>query len=154
MQFAIFDFGTVIKEATRLSGMAVAGERTREPLIKIYEHMLAAEEALFASQGRRGGGSWQHLKPDTVRRKGSSIILVQTGALRDSLTKPGAQFQILRIGNTELEFGTSRPDAAVHQTGTRDGRIPARPFMRFTPFDINRWITIINEHLLRPHRGY
>lgn len=152
MQFAIFDFKTPIAEAHRLEKGALAATQTREPLILIAVDMMIAEEELFASQGRRGGGSWKHIKPETAARKGSQLILIESGQLKDSLTKIGARFQILRIGNSEIEFGTDKPGADALHGGTKDGRLPARPLLRFTPGDVNRWIITIGEHLMRPHR--
>lgn len=151
-QFGVFDFGSILEETERLNKGALAAENTKEPLIKISVQMMEAEDALFASQGRRGGGSWKHIKPETAERKGSSVILIDTGTLRDSLTKPNAPFQILRIGNTELEFGTSAPAAAALHEGSSDGSLPARPLLRFTGGDVDSWIRIIEDHLLAPHR--
>jgi len=62
----------------------------------------------------------------TVRRKrGRGSILVDSGALRGSLTQAGHPEQIVELGRDSLLYGTRVPYARFHQRGTR--RMPARP---------------------------
>lgn len=131
-----------------LSGLHALDNRT--PLTEISANIFEIESAVFSSGGRRGGGSWKQLKPETIKRKGKDEILVDYSALKDSLTVPGAPFQILEIGNESLVFGTNRPYAFVHQHGSVKARVPARPFIRFLPTDITRWTRIIAAHLMSP----
>lgn len=74
-------------------------------------------------------------------------ILRDTGALGNSLMpgvlnnqnpvtvemKPigvdGNQYQIFEIGKDEIVIGSSRPYCAVHQHGSKNGRIPRRQFL-------------------------
>lgn len=128
---------------------------TRVVMDKIYLDMLRVEAAVFSSQGRRGGGSWASLKPDTVRRKGTTEILMGghgdeygPDALLRSVTEPNAPFQILHITKNSVTFGTDRPYAETQQYGS--GRSPARPFLRFTASDRSRWMGMIAEHLMKP----
>lgn len=136
--------------ASKLEQGALKANTMRGPLIEISVDMMKTEEAVFASQGRRGGGSWKPLKPETIKRKGNSLILIESGELRASLTHPGAKYQILRIGNNEIEFGTARPGAGAHQRGSKSQGLPARPFLRFTGYDESRWIRILTSHLMEP----
>lgn len=131
-----------------LSGLHALDNRT--PLAEISANIFEIEGQIFASGGRRGGGSWAQLKPETIKRKGSTEILVDYSYLKDSVTIPGAPFQILEIGNESLVFGTDRPYAFVHQHGSVKAHVPARPFIRFLPTDISRWTRIIAAHLLSP----
>jgi phage gpG-like protein len=156
------DFGDVIKEAKRLKNGAISARTTRPVMDKIAADMFRVEKAVFSSSGRRGGGSWAKLKDTTVKRKGTSTILRTSGAnpgyssigddaLYNSLTEPGSRYNVLRIGRDSVEFGTDRPDAGVHQYGSRKRNIPKRPFLRFLPSDTNRWTNWITEHLMKPH---
>lgn len=116
----------------------------------IAEDMFKIEAKVFSSKGRRGGGSWKKLKDDTVKRKGSDTILKQSGILQDSLTIPNSQYQILEVHKTGIIFGTSRPFAAVHQYGSTYNNRPARPFIKFMPYDLNRWNKMLLEYLVEP----
>jgi hypothetical protein len=115
--------------------------------------MMRVEAAQFSSQGRRGGGSWAQLKPDTVRKKGTSEILRTRGAspgyskfpedsLFKSLTEPEAEFQVLHVTKSSIIFGTTHPFA---EKLNRE-----RPFMRFLATDRARWGRMIAEHLMAP----
>ena len=73
------------------------------------------------------GAPWPPLAPATVRRKGHDTILVETGALRKSLTSKGGDAirEIFDEPQEGFSFGTSDPKAPFHQAGTE--RMPARP---------------------------
>lgn len=153
MEFIILDVNSSTERvAAKLNLGADAALDNEAPMLKIVEDLFKVEAAIFASQGRRGGGSWAKLKEDTIRRKGSTEILKGTHdeLLFKSLTEPEAEFQILHVDRTGIEFGTDRPFAAVHQTGSSKRNIPRRPFMRFTQFDMNRWNAILGAHLMAP----
>lgn len=154
MEYILIDFeGSIAKVEASLEASARAALNPQPAFRIIYEDLLRIEKAIFASQGRRGGGSWRRLKPDTIKRKGSSEILVDTGALKTSLTEPGAPYQILNMGNTEMEFGSELGTAAIHQSGAPSRNIPARPMIRFTQADHARWNDILLQHLTRSLRG-
>ena|SRR5215831_2559237 len=122
-----------------------------EPIIQLIAlDMMEITNTQFTSEGRRGGGSWKRLAPSTIRKKGSSQILQDTGKLIDSLTVPGHGLQILNIGFNEIEYGTRRPWAFVHQHGSRDGHVPARPFLRFRVEDEARWRGMLAQWILEP----
>lgn len=146
MEFLILEFGAKeLEDQLLMAGEAAV--QTLPVMEEIQTDMFRVEEAIFSSGGRRGGGSWAQLKPDTIKKKNSSKILVDTGALKDSVTQPGAQFQILEITNLGIMFGTDRPWAVVQQTGS--SRVPARPFIRFLPNDVNRWTGMIARHIMK-----
>jgi len=148
----------------------IGAKQSRDTMVvmeKIVADMMRAERATFYAQGRRGGGSWKPLKPDTIRKKGvgyQNILrtdLANPGyskiegsnsvdTLFRSLTRPGAQYQILNVTNTSIRFGTDRPYAGAHQHGSWLRFIPARPFMTFLPSDQERWSRMISEHLMAP----
>jgi phage gpG-like protein len=145
--WVIRDFHTVERVAEKLQAH---GERANDMfgvMTKIALDMLEAERKLFESQGRRGGGSWKPLKPDTIRRKGHNRILVRSGMLKASLTELGAPFQVMDITNTTIRFGTDDPIGLVHEMGL--GTVPRRPIIKFGSFDNKRWNNWIIEHLMR-----
>lgn len=134
---------------------------TRVVMERITADMMRVEAKTFESQGRRGGGSWKRLASDTVRKKGDSQILRTDGArpgysslepdaLFRSLTVPDAPYQILNVTRNSIRFGTDRPYAEVQQRGSWIRSIPARPFLRFLPTDMNRWRTMMIEFLMEP----
>jgi phage gpG-like protein len=135
----------------------------KKPLEIIRTDMFRIEEALFRSQGKRGGGSWKRLKPDTIRKKGNSKIIYTEGSnsfysaygnntLVKSLTQKDAPFHSSHIGNHVLSFGTDRPWAESHQYGAPGASIPRRELIRFTPRDQERWIGWLNEYVMQPYR--
>jgi phage gpG-like protein len=158
MRFELLDFGTTQRAANK---QRASGERALNfmPVMEaIAVDMLAIEETVFTSQGRRGGGRWKALAPDTVRRKGGDQrILFTSGhenygsgddALFRSVTKPDAPDQILKVFKTTIHFGTKRKYAARLQYGGKG--IPARPFIRFLPTDVARWERWFLRHVMEP----
>lgn len=153
MEFVVLDVNrSAERVAAKLNLGADRALNNEEPMWNIVEDLFKIEAAIFSSGGRRGGGSWAKLKPDTIKRKGSSEILKGTHdeSLFRSLTEPGAEFQILDVNRTRIEFGTNRPFAYVHQHGSSRRNIPRRPFIRFAPYDYNRWNQILAAHLMVP----
>lgn len=65
------------------------------------------EEAAFATGGRSQGSPWKKLKQNTIRRKGHSKILVDSGALRAALTNPSARGNKLKDMRWEVYYGVS-----------------------------------------------
>lgn len=75
----------------------------------------------FASEGGETGIKWQDLAPSTVSgRRGSEHPILQfpgSGALRESFMRGGAD-HIEEIGKQEMLWGSNKPYALFHQTGT------------------------------------
>lgn len=153
MEFNITSEGTAEHVALLLRSGARRGRDTHAVMDKIVADMMRVERAVFDSQGRRGGGSWARLKPDTVKKKGTTEILRTRGAkagyskfpadsLFRSLTELGAEYQILDVGNDRILFGTDHPYAEVIAG--------QRPFMNYTNYDAERWKLMIAEHLMAP----
>jgi len=141
---------SIVHQAERFQEGRVAAELMKPVFDLIALDMMRTEDKMFSSQGRRYGGMWKPLAPSTVYKKGHSTILVDTGALRRSLTTPEAPYQILNIDNEGILFGTSRPWAYVHQYGSRDGHVPKRTFLDFRIQDFVRWQDMMMRHLMRP----
>lgn len=102
----------------------------------------------FATNGR---GRWAPLASSTIAERvakgyGLGPTLVREDDLIDSLTIPGASYNITRITSVALEAGTVIPYARFHQYGTR--RMPARKVIDLTPIDRRRWAWLVQEHLM------
>jgi phage gpG-like protein len=151
MIFHISDNGTARIVAERLNESGVRAMEIEPVMMEIIKDMMRITALNFSSGGRRGGGSWAKLKPDTVKRKkGDARILRDTDALYRSVTEPDAPYQILKLEPTGFQFGTSRPYAHVHQRGSSAAKIPARPFLRFLLPDEARWRDMLANHILKP----
>ena len=100
------------------------------PLLKALGN---AAHGLWNEKFRRSGPGWEPLSEVTLkkrRKKGKDAeILKDDGILFASLTDSASEAAIFELDSTELRIGTNREFAEVHQFGSRDGRIPARPFM-------------------------
>lgn len=160
----VTDFGSTEQVGLRLKNMALAAVDTIVPMHEIAADMLRIERVTFKLQGARGKGvsRWTALKPDTVRKKGSTRILFTEGAkegysalgsntLFRSVTVPDAPYQDLTVSKKVIFFGTKRPWATVHQYGS--SKHPPRPFMYVLPGDIARWDRLLFRHLLKPFLG-
>lgn len=94
----------------------------------------------------RGYGTWAPLKPETIaRKKGNSMVLIDTGAMFSSL-----KIAKLSEGSVEVDvpFGGKNHSERVpgfHQKGT--SRMPSRKIIEVTPqltmalkATVNRWV--------------
>jgi phage gpG-like protein len=105
----------------------------RAKLPEIQNAVLATIQTnrglLFDSEGAANGhGRWKDIK----YREGR--ILQLTGNLRRSLAPRNAKGTVPPGGTVKwnrdvITIGTNVPYAAVHETGSKKKRIPARPFM-------------------------
>lgn len=111
----------------------------------IAEDFYEMEENLFNSQGASGIRGWAPLAPSTLRRKKGPSILVETGALRKSLTKPGGT-NIRKLSRTEARLGSRDPKVAFHFFGTRT--MPRREPIQITEKDKKRWVKLVQRHLV------
>jgi phage gpG-like protein len=112
-----------------LQAAFVEVERTFGDLKSVFE--AVGEEALgdirhrFDSQGP----GWEPLSASTVKRKGSTRILHDSGNLYASFQK-GAAGNVTRINPTGAEFGSSISYGVFHQEGT--SRMPRRTIIEVT----------------------
>jgi len=157
MQFAFTDHGDLMNLTKKLEYMGKQARHTRPVMSRISLDMMEIEKKVFSSNGRRGGGSWAKLKNSTVRWKGSTAILRTRGSrpgydsgkdyLFKSLTVKGAKYSVNVVTNNSVTFGTTRPAAVVHQTGSARNNTPARPFIKFTKLDQLRWDRWVLDHV-------
>jgi hypothetical protein len=107
------------------------GDKIENPGEKLFNRLKAAGmEDIDQRFMSRGYGTWPSLSPRTIKRKGHSFVLVDTGAMLSSA-------KAYRRGNRifiRIPYGgrTHNPDVPrYHQTGTR--RMPQRKIIEVTP---------------------
>lgn len=141
------DDRAVIEALERLRARAGAAG-LRPALALCAEYMVESTKRRFASSSAPDGSAWAANAPATLERKRGGRPLVQSGQLARSI-----RWQYAGDG---VEIGTDRfasewrGGAAVHQFGSRDGRIPARPFLGFSHDDVQALEEIIAAHLEQP----
>lgn len=102
------------------------------PVFKeIANALLNETENAFEKQASpMDGSAWQPLAESTLKqKKGKGKILYDQGTLQGSLTTMATPTAAI-IGLNAQSKGYAYP--AVHQFGSNDGTIPARPFLPFT----------------------
>lgn len=132
------DIGEHVAETTRqrfVAGTAPDGSRWAPNAESTYLGMLGARD--LRQDGR--------LNARGARRMANKRPLVDSGLLAEQIV-----WQLLPGG---VEIGTNRfagqwpGGAAVHQFGSRDGRIPARPFLGLSAEDESVIVDILERHL-------
>lgn len=101
---------------------------------------------VFGRAQSPSGEPWEPLQKATIRSKGSSAPLIDTGTLRGSI--------VASASDSAITFGVSGPAeryAGTHQFGTRT--VPARPFLPVTDEDfqtgpIGAWWERLRERVL------
>ena len=147
-----FDDGGILAV---LDGLALAGTRPRELLRAIGAGLADSARRRFSTQSGPDGTGWPGLSPAyaEIRARPGSPILVQTGALRESLTFMTRGHEVV-VGSAMIyagvhQFGAiieakNAPALAFHLGDGRGGarlvrvrkvKIPARPFLGISPED-------------------
>jgi len=143
-------FGTQRVQRKLFRSQLMVGDM-RPALEEVADDLMWVIGSNFSSQGRRGGGSWQKLSDERIRQKTKKGtlqrgILVDTGALHDSMTQRGDQDQILKITRNSLSLGSKLPYADVHDEGK--GRMPKRQFTKIMTGDRLRWVHICEQKIM------
>src|SRR4051812_31916579 len=142
-------FGDKQMRRQLLHAADVAGDM-RVGLNKIADDMFRVIGATFSSQGRRYGGSWKALDPQTVKRKAAAgsldpRILIASGALMRSVSHEGDPNQIFQVTGSEIILDSTLDYAEAHQRG--NDHVPKRQFIKFYPQDRRRWVGIVQDEL-------
>jgi phage virion morphogenesis protein len=132
-----------------------AGANLRPILTSIGETMVESTKLRFRDSQAPDGGRWPALSPVTIalRRQGSSKPLLDTGRLRNSITRA--------VGVRDVVIGTNVIYAGTHQFGARKGQygrtrrgspipwgnVPARPFFGMSRGDKAEIMTILRDAL-------
>jgi hypothetical protein len=144
-----------IEEALRLA--EERGADLSAAFTRILYDFQGEQEQVFAGSGAFGGrGGWEPLSESYAAWKEQVVagapILTLTGLMRASLTDVEAEGAVRTVTADELFIGTDLMVgpwnlASLHHTGTKRG-MPARPPIRVTDEQLERWLQIIAEHLV------
>lgn len=125
----------------------------RPTLWLIREDIFRIIKATFTSQGRRYGGSWKQISEEwAVRKETQGLdprILIARGRLLRSWTVRGDRNMRSHVTNDLISLNSTLPYAEVHQFGSEDLGIPARPYINFHQRDLHRWREMIGSSVLR-----
>lgn len=139
-------------------------------MLAIGEHLAETTKQRFSTSTAPDGSKWKPNAPATIlarlneisgaygkktgklTKKGATVAmnkkpLVASGLLQDSIRHQPTD------GNKGVEIGTNRfagdwdAGAAVHQFGSLDGEIPARPFLGMSPSDEAEVLDILGDFL-------
>jgi len=102
------------------------------------------------------GIQFKPLRPATIKKKGSSKALIDHGDLIRSInvTKLGDLAYFVGV-NRSVMAKNGKPMvniAEVHEFGTKDGRIPARPYLRptwrvWSHFAEEEWVKLVAKEI-------
>lgn len=120
------------------------------PLFKALGH---AAHGLWNEKFRREGPGWVPLAEATLekRRKAGkgAEILKDDGKLFGSLTDAASEGAVYELNDKSLTIGTNLEYAAVHQFGSRDGRIPQRAFLPDEKEVVSEFERVIKQYFAR-----
>lgn len=134
--------------------LSVKAERVRD-LRPVWEKIALdfyrSEAQIFGREGAYGSfparkplsQKWLDFK---VAHGWSPRIMVMTGALRQSLTRAGADGGVLRQTPMSMTIGTSIRYAHYHQHGK--GRNPVRQMVFVNDSQRQRWVRMIADHVM------
>jgi phage gpG-like protein len=133
----------VQRRLLRIGGRAV---HARPAFEMLATWLMGLEREQFESEGQRSSGGWAPLAESTVKAKGDSSILFDTGAEMASFTERGDPNQTLWATDEFLLFGAKLPYPGFQQTGT--SRMPQRRPLELTAADRLVPPRIIQAHIL------
>ena len=152
-----FDFQRVIQFTNPLEGPEF--EKLKRSLLTV---MIRQKDKLFQESKDPSGTGWKPLSllvaasknarslksdADIAKLKKNNTnfdqhkILIDTGALKNSLTSTNAPYAIRSVSGSDVTLGTNLPYAAIQNFGGKIQRngytveIPARPFIGFGAAD-------------------
>lgn len=141
----IIDFSVLGEDtaALHIDEVGLRAADVRPALRQVQELIFFGEAKQFASQGSFFGSRWQPLAESTVAQKGSSQILVDTGELRDSLTRPTRKSRITR---TQLSVKSSLWYAHFAKGTSHQ---PARQIVAMPAVEVREALQLILRYLVR-----
>jgi phage gpG-like protein len=136
----------------RIARHVEAPQPAADEILKDMRKMVSRQ---FSTSGSYRGPGWKPLKADTVKAKEHSRdgrvranarrTLVATGKLRGSLTDARRTAGASSATRDEIVLASRVKYAAYQHRGT--GHLPARPLIRVTLPDMQRWERILLRHL-------
>lgn len=94
---------------------------------RVVPSIIEGERSAFIQQREPGGNPWAPLSPVTIKKKGHSRILFETGKLERSLIEVGSEGNITQVNESSLVFGTSIDYASELVSGRSN--MPGRPMV-------------------------
>lgn len=138
--------------AEHLHGIGIKAQNVEPAMLEIVRQLQRIAGISMTAQGRRGGGSWQHLKPDTIRRKAKRGLDPRTEfathALYNSLSGQTAD-SIVEISGDSLKFGSRLPYTKAQMFGWPPKNLPARPLITIVEGDRKKMGKTILDHIVR-----
>lgn len=136
--------------------LAEIGEDLVESIKRRFDTSTAPDgrrwepNSMATIMGMLEGSSGNFRKDGRISKKGATRAankkpLIASGVLQDTIS--------YEIAGDSLFVGTNRfagqwdGGAAVHQFGSKDGRIPARPFLGVDDDDVRRILEVLERHL-------
>jgi phage gpG-like protein len=131
--------------------------RLRDKLEDLQPFLKVAGLVVLESVNRNfmagGRPAWVALSPTTIKRRGGKAQpLRDTGLLMASIS-PGAPDGWYKLTPESVEVGTTVPYAGAQQFGTKDGHVPARPFMVVQPEDEDVIVQVALDEIDKAIKG-
>jgi phage virion morphogenesis protein len=143
-----------VREALRR--LRDAGGDLEPAMREIAGHLKDSVDESFADEAGPDGAAWAPLAESTIadrlrRSYGAGPILERSGDLAGRILADWDDDRA-EVGSNQT-FGPGVLAAAVHHFGTRDGRVPARPFFGVTGEHRDMILETIREHLAAAARA-
>lgn len=127
-----------------------------EPVMReIAGHLKDSTDEAFASQSAPDGSAWKPLAESTIadrlrRNYRAGPILERSGDLAGRILADWDDESAVVGSNQTFDKSGNVLAAAVHHFGTRDGRVPARPFFAVSDEARSAIIRSLLDHLGEP----
>src|SRR6478672_1468068 len=131
-----------------LASLATKTANLKPAFAQVGEYMVLRTQERFKQERDPQGNPWTKLAVSTLKRKQKKAkipkILQQDGDLRKSI--------VYKASNSQVEIGSNRKYARIHQLGGRAGRghkviIPARPYLGVDAVDSAEIQAIVEDFL-------
>lgn len=110
----------------KLNQIASEISNTKPLMLELGNHLYNIARDSFEHEKDPYGNNWSPIKESTKKYKTTAKMLFDSGTMQNNLINKSSNSQaIVGIDATYMDF--SYP--AMHQFGSKDGKLPARPFM-------------------------
>jgi len=112
----------------------------------VADLLCETHQGYFAAQADPNGNAWAPLSPVTIAKKGHSVILIETDAMRQSVTGRQSANHLESFDALSMEWGTSDEKAGLHQAGTNF--MPQRQFVGWNDPSIDAAVNTIADEAM------
>jgi phage virion morphogenesis protein len=136
-----------LKSISKRLNQLIDNVEDMEPVFeRIGQYMQGSVQNRILRQKRSPDGDpWAPLKPSTIKRKGGrSSILFDTGALAYGIYMSDVDGEHVTVST-----GPNTPYGYWMQNGTKDGKVPARPYMGISSENVRRITRLISDHITK-----